>query len=110
MRYVVPIPFGIYLFFCFIAFIIGFYFLIFVAAIGFIYLLFTAPKQTIGFVAILYGIYYWKIGLPILGVLIVISLVWNKKNEKKKKQESEAAPTDESPVGQLLLEDKSKNE
>ena len=90
---------------------------IFAAAIGFIYLLFVAPKQTIGAVAILFAYLlvanYWKIGIPKLCALIVISLVWNKlngkKNEKNKEQESEAAPADESPAVQLLLEDKSKN-
>lgn len=69
MRYVVVIPFSIYILGFFVALTLGLYAVTIVGSIGFIYLLLRYPLNTIGFLVGCVALKFWYISLPIFLVV-----------------------------------------
>lgn len=87
MKFVVPIPLGLYLFFCFIVFAISVKIFIIVAAIGFVYVLIFRTKfllQVLWFFFIMglpgLAIKYWPITIA-FGVFCLLGHLVSKENK-----------------------------
>ncbi len=83
MRFVVAVPFSLYLFFALIAFSIGMYVFTFVAIIGSIYLLIRYPREMVGLILLGLAFRFWFITLPIFACLLIFGYFAKKKIENK---------------------------
>lgn len=89
MRFVVVIPFSLYLLLGLIAFAIGVYAFVFVALVGGIYLFIRYPREMVGFILIGLAFRFWFITLPILAGLFIAGFFSKKKTNDIGAQSSE---------------------
>lgn len=89
MRFVVVIPFSLYLLLGLIALTIGAYAFAFVAIVGGIYLFIRHPREMVGFILICLAFRFWYITLPILAGLFIAGFFSKKKTNDIGTQSSE---------------------
>ncbi len=101
MRFVVVIPFSLYLLLGLIAFAIGVYAFVFVATVGGIYLFIRYPREMVGFVLIGLAFRFWFITLPILAGLFIAGFFSKKKTNDIDTQSAESPKKTEGALNAL---------